>query len=67
MNTTILFLGLIFSSIGLGYFIYGKRQRMIMPLVSGLILMIFPYFIENIVILSITGIILSILPWFIRL
>ncbi|KAF1020613.1 MAG: hypothetical protein GAK29_03579 [Acinetobacter bereziniae] len=27
MNSTALFLGLIFSSIGLGYFIYGKKQK----------------------------------------
>jgi hypothetical protein len=41
MNTTQLFLGLIFSCIGLGYFMYGKKQKVIVPLVCGLVLMIF--------------------------
>ncbi|MDN5418180.1 MAG: amino acid transport protein, partial [Acinetobacter sp.] len=55
MNTASLFLGLIFSSIGLGYFIYGKRQRMNMPFICGITLMIFPYFIENTMIMSVCG------------
>lgn len=67
MNTTQLLLGVLFSSIGLGYFIYGKKQKVTVPLVCGLVLMIFPYFIENTAILTAIGILLSILPYFIRL
>lgn len=67
MNSTTLFLGLIFSSIGLGYFIYGKKQKMTMPFICGIALMIFPYFIENNLLISAIGIILSLIPWFIRM
>jgi hypothetical protein len=67
MNSTALFLGLIFSSIGLGYFIYGKKQKMTMPFICGIALMIFPYFIENNLLISAIGIILSLIPWFIRM
>ncbi|WP_227610941.1 MULTISPECIES: amino acid transport protein [unclassified Acinetobacter] len=67
MNTTQLLLGLIFSCIGLGYFLYGKKQKVIVPFVCGLVLMIFPYFVENITLLSIMGILLSIIPYFVRL
>ena len=35
VDTAALFWGLLFSSIGLGYFIYGKRQQAPGPLVSG--------------------------------
>lgn len=66
MNTTQLLLGVIFSSIGLGYFLYGKKQKMTVPLVCGLVLMIFPYFIESSVVLSLIGIALSVLPYFLR-
>ena len=66
MNTTQLFLGVIFGSIGLGYFIYGKKQKMTVPLVCGLVLMIYPYFIESTALLSVIGVILSILPYFLR-
>ncbi|CAM9346157.1 hypothetical protein [Acinetobacter bereziniae] len=67
MNSTTLFLGLIFSSIGLGYFIYGKKQKMTMPFICGIALMIFPYFIENNLLISAIGMILSLIPWFIRI
>lgn len=67
MNSTTLFLGLIFSSIGLGYFIYGKKQKMIVPFICGIALMIFPYFLENNLLISAIGMILSLIPWFIRI
>ena len=67
MNATTLLLSVIFSSIGLGYFLYGKKQKVIIPFICGIVLMIYPYFLENITIISVIGIILSILPYFIRL
>ncbi|MCG2607067.1 MULTISPECIES: amino acid transport protein [unclassified Acinetobacter] len=67
MNTAQLLLGVVFSSIGFGYFLYGKKQKIIVPWICGLVLMIFPYFIENTGILTTIGILLSIAPYFIRL
>jgi hypothetical protein len=66
MNATQLLLSVIFSSIGLGYFLYGKKQKMTVPLVCGLALMLFTYFIDSTAMISIIGIILSILPYFLR-
>ncbi|PWB13791.1 amino acid transport protein [Acinetobacter sp. AM] len=66
MNATQLFLGVIFSSIGLGYFLYGKKQKLTVPFVVGLVLMVFPYFIESNVLLGSIGILLSIIPYFLR-
>jgi len=59
--------GLLFGSIGLGYFIYGKRQRAVVPLLCGIALMVFPYFVSNIVLLVGTGILLAAIPYFFRL
>ena len=58
--------GMIFGSIGLGFFVYGKKQKAVIPLFSGIGLMLFPYFISNIYILVISGIGLIALPYFIR-
>lgn len=66
MNATQLFLGVIFGSIGLGYFMYGKKQKMTVPLVCGLVLMIYAYFIESTTLLSVIGVVISILPYFLR-
>ena len=67
MSTSLLVLGVIFGSVGLGYFLYGKKQRAVVPLVSGLALMVVPYFISNIVGLVVVGVVISAIPYFIRL
>ncbi len=59
--------GLLFSSIGLGFFIYGKKQRAVVPLVCGLVLMIFPYFVSNVMLLVGIGVLLMAIPYFFRL
>jgi hypothetical protein len=66
LDTASLLWGLLFSSIGLGFFIYGKRQRALIPLFCGLILMIFPYFIANKLLLVAIGVALVALPYFLR-
>ncbi|RYY80479.1 MAG: amino acid transport protein [Moraxellaceae bacterium] len=67
MNTSQLLLGVLFSSIGLGYFIYGKKQKTIVPFLCGLILMIFPYFVENTGLIVLVGAVVSAIPYFVRL
>lgn len=57
---------LLFSSIGLGYFIYGKRQRHPVALVCGVGLMVFPYFVSNTLLLVVAGGLLLGLPYFIN-
>ena len=58
--------GMLFGAIGLGYFVYGKRQRMGVSLVCGIGLMLFPYFVPSVTWLILIGIALMALPWFIR-
>jgi hypothetical protein len=57
----------LFGSIGLGYFIYGKKQRAVIPLVCGLVLMVFPYFVSNVILLVVAGAVLCAIPYFLRL
>jgi hypothetical protein len=59
--------GLLFGSIGLGFFIYGKKQRAVVPLVCGLALMGFPYFVSNVVLLVGIGVVLMAIPYFLKL
>ncbi|KQY54961.1 hypothetical protein [Lysobacter sp. Root494] len=67
MDVAALFWGLLFSSIGLGYFIYGKRQQAPVPLVCGIVLMVFPYFVSGPWTLVLVGGALMALPYFVRL
>jgi predicted membrane protein len=66
VDSSSLLWGLLFGSIGLGFFIYGKRQKAVVPLVCGLVLMIFPYFISNALLLVAIGVALVALPYFFR-
>jgi len=66
-DTSLLLWGMLFGSIGLGFFIYGKRQRVIVPLVTGIVLSVFPFFITDVYWLVITGIAITAVPYFIRI
>ena len=61
-----LFWALVFGSFGLGYFIYGKKQKALVPLFCGIALMVFPYFVANMVALVVIGVALLVVPYFIR-
>ncbi|MCH7695673.1 MAG: hypothetical protein IIB73_05170 [Proteobacteria bacterium] len=56
----------LFGAIGLGYFVYGKRQKKIVPLICGVGLMGYPYFVNNATLLVIIGCILLGIPYFVR-
>lgn len=66
MDTATLLWGMLFGAIGVGYFIYGKRQAMLMPLVCGLALCVYPWFVSGAWLTLIVGLVLMAIPWFIR-
>lgn len=59
-----LFLNIVMSSIGLGYFVYGKKNTNIHFLIFGILLMSYSYFTQNIIISSFVGILFVIAPFF---
>ena len=67
MNESWLLWGLLFGSIGLGFFMYGRKQKAPVPLICGLALMFFPYFVSNSVLLVAIGVALMVIPYFVRL
>ena len=67
MNAAPLLWGIVFGSIGFGFFLYGKKQKKVAPLVCGLALMVFPYFVASTTALVVIGASLVIAPFFVRL
>ena len=61
-----LFCTVLFSSVGLGYFVYGKKQKKGVPFICGIGLMLFPYFVSNAVVVIAIGCLLAALPYVIR-
>ena len=66
-STAVLLWGLLFGSIGFGFFIYGKKQKSVMPLITGIALCVVPYFIANVYALVIIGVILMAIPFIVRI
>ena len=66
LNPWAIFWGLLFGSIGFGFFIYGKKQQRLVFLVAGLVLMVFPYFIDKSLLIFIVGTVLTAVPFLIK-
>jgi hypothetical protein len=49
--------GLVFGSIGFVAFIYGKRMHVWKPMFIGLVLMAYPYFVENDMVMLAIGVV----------
>jgi hypothetical protein len=58
--------GLLFGSIGFGFFIYGKKQKALVPLITGIMLCVVPYFIANVYVLVAVGVVLVAIPFIVR-
>jgi len=67
MSTSALLLSLLFGAIGSGYFLYGRKQQAVVPLLCGLVLIVMPYFIPNTALLVVAGVAVSAIPYFYRI
>jgi hypothetical protein len=64
---TALVFWVLLSAIGMGYFIYGIRQRNGIALAAGAALCVYPYFVSNPYVMAGVGIALVALPFLVRL
>ena len=52
LDTNFLFANLIWGSVGLGYCIYGRRQREIVPFLGGVAMVAVSYFVGSALLMS---------------
>ena len=64
MNSLIV--GMIAGAFGIGYFIYGRKQQKLVPMLAGVLLCIYPYFTENLFVLIAVGVALLAAPFVIQ-
>jgi hypothetical protein len=60
---TTLVIGIITGAFGLAYIVYGRRQTKFVPLIAGIGLCAYPYFIDSIVWLFVVGALLLAAPF----
>ncbi len=63
MDATSLVIGVVAGAFGMGYLAYGKSQQLAMFMISGIILCIYPYFVDNVWINGGVGVVLVVLPF----
>ncbi len=61
-----LFGSLIFGVVGIAAFRYGKRSALLVPMILGIVLMGFPYFVPQTWLLYTIGAALTLAVWFFR-
>jgi hypothetical protein len=66
MDTGTLMASLFFGLIGMGMLMYGRKAFRPVPMVVGLILIVLPYFISNLIAMVAICSALTAVPWFVR-
>jgi hypothetical protein len=66
MSAATMLWGVLFGSFGMGYFVYGKKRGSALPLLCGIALMVFPYFIANTILVVVIGAALIVVPFVVR-
>ncbi len=64
---SLLIWGMLFGTIGFGFFSYGKKQNALVPMLTGVGLMFVPYFVSNVYMLVLIGAALVAAPYFVSL
>lgn len=60
-----LWIGVIAGAVGVGHFLYGRRQTKVVPMVAGILLCAYPYFVDSALWLSMIGLALVAAPFLI--
>ena len=58
-----LFFGVVAGAIGVAYLVYGRRQRKLVPVIAGVLLCVYPYFVEGWLWLGVVGALLVAAPF----
>ncbi len=64
MNEATMLWSVLFGGLGVGFFSYGRKQKAMIPLFTGLALFAFPYFMPNTTVLVLVGCALVLVPYF---
>lgn len=63
LDPTGIFLSLIVSGIGFVLFVYGKKQQRMPQLIAGLLMMVYPYFVEGALAMAGIGAVIGCALW----
>jgi hypothetical protein len=56
-------LAMLIGTVGFGFFLYGKKQRRLPQLAGGLVMMAYPYFVSNLILMGGIAVVLTGAMW----
>lgn len=62
MDMATLLLGMLFGTVGTGYCMYARKQRAPVPLACGVVLVVFPWFVDGAWLTALVGTALAAVP-----
>jgi hypothetical protein len=65
-STAFMLWTVLFSSVGMGYFVYGKKQGKASALLGGVALMVYPYMVSSVLPLVLLGAAFAAVPFFLE-
>ncbi len=63
-STASMLWGFLFATVGMGYVIYGRKQRRGVAVLCGILLCLYPYFISNVYLTILIGLVLMAAPFY---
>ena len=58
LDPTFLFASLVWGSVGVGYFIYGKKQESLVPAIGGILMVVTAYFVSSAMLMSVVCVVI---------
>lgn len=65
MSEASIVVGIVTGAVGFAYFIYGKKQQRFVPLIAGMLLCVYPYFMASVPWMVVVGAALAAAPFLI--
>ena len=66
MDSSQLFIGVFAGALGMGYFVYGKKQQKFVPFLAGAGLCVVPYVIDNVWLCLMACVVLAVSPFVVQ-
>ena len=66
MDSTQLLIGVFSGALGVGYFVYGKKQQKLVPLIAGAALCVVPYCIDDNLYCIAACVVIAVLPFVVQ-
>ena len=58
-----LFFGIVAGAVGVAYLVYGRKQKRLVPVIAGVLLCVYPYFVESWLWVGVVGAVLAVAPF----